>query len=66
MLNEFGYDAGEVDGLIGPDTGKAIVRFQKEAELTPTGTVSVELARLLHEKSGRDGFNGVLPQHILP
>ncbi len=60
LLNELGHDAGDVDGLVGPDTGNAIVRFQKEAGLTPTGTVSVELARLLHEKAGRDFASGHL------
>lgn len=56
LLNELGHNAGDVDGLVGPDTGKAIVRFQKEAGLTPTGTVSIELARLLSEAAGEDGF----------
>ena len=56
LLNELGHNAGDVDGLVGPDTGKAIVRFQKEAGLTPTGTVSIELARLLSETAGEDGF----------
>ncbi len=56
LLNELGHNAGDVDGLVGPDTGNAIVRFQKEAGLTPTGTVSIELARLLSEAAGEDGF----------
>lgn len=56
LLNELGHNAGDVDGLVGPDTGDAIVRFQKEAGLTPTGTVSIELARLLSEAAGEDGF----------
>lgn len=57
LLNALGHEAGDVDGLVGPDTGKAIVRFQKANDLQPTGTVSVELARLLHEKAGGTGFS---------
>ncbi len=57
LLNSLGYDAGDVDGLIGPDTGNAIVRFQKEHDLEPTGTVSVELARMLHEEAGVEDFS---------
>ena len=53
MLNGLGFDAGETDGWMGPATGRAIIAFQKEHELTPTGTLSVELAALLREKSGR-------------
>lgn len=53
MLNSLGFDAGETDGWMGPATGRAIVAFQKEHELTPTGTVSVELAASLREKTGQ-------------
>ncbi len=56
MLNELGHEAGEADGLIGPETGNAIVRYQKSRELTPTGTVSVALAGLLHADTGRGAF----------
>ncbi|MEM9107408.1 MAG: L,D-transpeptidase family protein [Pseudomonadota bacterium] len=56
MLNELDFDAGDADGLIGPDTGNAIVAFQKQRGLEPTGTVSVELARMLHEDTGRRPF----------
>lgn len=52
MLNELGFDAGETDGWMGPATGKAIIGFQKEHALTPTGTVSVELAALLRKETG--------------
>lgn len=53
MLNTLGFDAGETDGWMGPATGRAIIAFQKEHALTPTGTVSVELAAMLREKTGR-------------
>jgi peptidoglycan hydrolase-like protein with peptidoglycan-binding domain len=57
MLNNLGFEAGDVDGWMGPATGKAIVEFQKVHSLSPTGTASIELARLLHEKSGRKEFS---------
>jgi peptidoglycan hydrolase-like protein with peptidoglycan-binding domain len=56
MLNELDLDAGDADGLIGPDTGNAIVAYQKQRGLQPTGTVSVALARMLHEDTGRRPF----------
>lgn len=36
-LNELGYDAGTVDGLMGRKTRSAIIAFQKDRGLTPTG-----------------------------
>lgn len=53
MLNTLGFDAGETDGWMGPATGQAIIAFQKEHALTPTGTLSVDLAAMLREKTGR-------------
>lgn len=56
MLNELGFNAGKQDGWIGRDTGNAIVRFQKSLDLNPTGSVSLELARLLHGQSREGDF----------
>lgn len=56
MLNELGHDAGDADGLMGPDTGNAIVAYQKSHGLTPTGTASVSLAEKLHAETGRGTF----------
>ncbi len=33
LLSDRGYDPGEIDGIFGPDTEKALVGFQKEAGL---------------------------------
>lgn len=36
-LNEMGYNAGEVDGVYGPNTAGAVSRFQAAMGMTPTG-----------------------------
>lgn len=36
-LNDLGYDAGEVDGYPGPQTRQALMQFQAEKCLVPTG-----------------------------
>ena len=36
-LNEMGYNAGEVDGVYGPNTAGAVSRFQAAVGMTPTG-----------------------------
>ncbi len=56
MLNELGFNAGKEDGWMGPATSRAIIRFEKSQELDPTGTLSLEVARKLHEASGRGPF----------
>lgn len=56
MLNELGHEAGEADGLMGSETGNAIVAYQKSHDLTPTGTASVALAQMLHVETGRGAF----------
>ncbi|MEO4044451.1 L,D-transpeptidase family protein [Hoeflea sp. CAU 1731] len=56
MLNELGFNAGKEDGWMGPATSRAIIRFEKSLDLDPTGTLSMDLARKLHEASGRGPF----------
>lgn len=56
MLNEMGFNAGKEDGWMGPATSRAIIRFEKSLDLDPTGTLSMDLARKLHEASGRGPF----------
>ncbi|MFP4328154.1 MAG: lytic murein transglycosylase [Paracoccaceae bacterium] len=46
-LTDAGFDTGEVDGVIGPDTREAITAYQRRAGLPVTGTPSRQLlARL--------------------
>lgn len=42
-LNDLGFEAGPVDGLLGPRTRGAIRRFQEDQSVDPTGTVSFDL-----------------------
>nr|WP_306308825.1 L,D-transpeptidase family protein [Flavimaribacter sediminis] len=56
MLNELGFNAGKEDGWMGPATSRAIIRFEKSQELDATGTLSMDIARKLHEASGRGSF----------
>ena len=51
LLNERGYDAGPVDGLIGQKTRNAIVAFQRDAGLEPNGEINQALVeKLLPER----------------
>ncbi len=53
MLNELSFGAGDVDGWMGPDTAKAIRRFQKTYALVPNGAMSQELIDKLYEVLGK-------------
>lgn len=43
LLGQLGYDAGTPDGSMGPKTRTAILNFQKEKGLNPTGEVNQAL-----------------------
>ena len=47
------YDVGDEDGLLGPQTRGAIVRFQRDWELEETGEVSPELIAMFENKSDK-------------
>lgn len=53
LLNQLSYDAGDEDGYMGPDTGAAIKRFQREQGLTETGSMSGDLVRQLYDAAGK-------------
>ncbi|MFQ6018713.1 MAG: peptidoglycan-binding protein, partial [Kiloniellaceae bacterium] len=53
-LNGLGYEAGPVDGRIGPRTRKAISGFQSDAGLAADGAVSPELLRRLLDGQGEE------------
>jgi hydrogenase-4 component B len=42
-LNDLGYKAGPVDGLVGPRTRSAIRRFQQDQGANPTGDITFDL-----------------------
>mgnify|MGYP003659762034 CR=1 FL=1 len=46
-LNEFGWNAGQVDGLLGPQTRSAITRFQKFGGLVADGKPSRQVFDIL-------------------
>ncbi|MEM9277394.1 MAG: L,D-transpeptidase family protein [Pseudomonadota bacterium] len=51
LLNELGFDSGDVDGIMGPATWAAIVRFQKANDLEPNGTIDNSLLEALYKKA---------------
>ena len=50
ILNKNGYDAGSADGVMGGRTKSAIMAFQKDNGLAPTGEVNDELVQILLAK----------------
>lgn len=53
ILNQLKYDAGEADGWMGPQTGKAILAFQKDYKHKKTGALSDALLGQLYRATGR-------------
>ena len=53
LLNKMGYDVGDVDGYIGPDTRAGIKGFQALVGMKRTGTVSKELIAELYRIAGK-------------
>lgn len=52
MLNDLGFDAGAVDGLIGRDTQAAIRRFEEAHEMPITGTATPSVVEALYHAAG--------------
>jgi len=46
-LNEIGFNSGPVDGIYGPKTKKAIIKFQRSKHLKLDGKISDTLIREL-------------------
>lgn len=44
VLAQQGYYRGPIDGVIGPSTSQAIRNYQRDHQLTPTGTINPALA----------------------
>lgn len=58
MLAELGHEPGDIDGYLGPDTGRAIQAFQRENEKAPTGMFTDDLVDALYEAVGRREADG--------
>jgi hypothetical protein len=52
-LNEMGYDAGQVDGIWGPNTQAAVRNFQHAKGLQATGTLDAQTADALGVNGGK-------------
>ena len=52
MLNELGYEAGDVDGLLGPSTQGAIRRFEKSQDRSETGRFDTAFMDNLYKAYG--------------
>jgi len=68
-LGALGFDAGRVDGIFGPQTGDALVDFQRNAGLTPDGrcgqSVLTSLDRLGNRFDHRTNVAGVRERELL-
>ncbi len=53
LLNQLGFEAGDVDGYMGSATAKAVQNFQREHEMPATGIVTDELITALYRAAGR-------------
>ena len=50
LLNKKGYDAGNPDGVMGGKTKTAIVAFQNDNDMEPTGQINEKLVRALLDR----------------
>jgi hypothetical protein len=55
QLARLGYYRGEIDGIVGPETRRAIMRYQSDRGLRVTGSLNVDTLRAL--ESPRVGSN---------
>lgn len=55
MLNALGFDAGEVDGIFGVGTDRAVKAFQKSASIDVDGVVGIATWKALYEAGETDG-----------
>jgi peptidoglycan hydrolase-like protein with peptidoglycan-binding domain len=67
-LNDHGFDAGKVDGVMGAGTSAALKRFQSKAGLKPTGQIDQQTLALVgmsgqaQQPSGQTTGQGGAPQ----
>lgn len=62
LLNEKGFDAGQVDGIIGPRTQHALSEFQKSEGIAATGNPDRATLQALATDAKTQEFFGVSPE----
>ncbi len=62
LLKEEGYEVGNADGIIGPDTTAAIRQYQTDRDLEVTGTANDKTLRSLAPESDQQEFFGLAPE----
>ena len=55
LLGALGFDAGRVDGIFGPNTAGALIRFQRNAGLITYGICGPDTLRALHRVAREEG-----------
>lgn len=62
LLGRLGFDAGRVDGILGPRTAAAVTEFQRNAGLTTDGICGPDTVAALrrYERSDEDGPPGMV------
>jgi peptidoglycan hydrolase-like protein with peptidoglycan-binding domain len=58
-LNDMGYHAGSVDGVLGPRTESALRQFQRARNLDATGNIDSKTLAALHRESTGHPTSGV-------
>lgn len=58
LLGELGFDAGKVDGILGPQTADAVVEFQRNAGLTTDGICGPDSVAALRRVAARSVGDG--------
>lgn len=53
-LIRYGYDCGSADGIAGSQTKKAVKKYQKDNDLTVTGSINAKLLKSLGIKPVKD------------
>lgn len=63
LLKDRGYDVGEINGVINPETTQALQQFQQDRELAVTGTPTRETLRALSLSTAQQEYFGVAPPY---